>query len=202
MLSEQDLIRIKKEVDSLRNLDVYRYISEEMPWMRSTIYAIERLSRILQEKNIIYAFTGEFSINLYGIPYYSTDMVFSVKGVALEKLEGELKKVNYMKLADLTEEMLLRDLQLNILLKISKEPRPLTWDDEMVCRLKSTSINTKILSPEDYGVLLLRKKSVKDLELAVKIFYLWKEEIDTEYLKKRAEKEDLLQLVLNMLSRF
>ncbi|MCF8885056.1 MAG: hypothetical protein QW655_01370 [Nitrososphaerota archaeon] len=202
MLSEQDLARIKKEVDSLRNLDVVKYIFEEMPWMRPAIYTVERLSRILQEKNVVYAFTGEFSINLYGIPFYSTDLLFTVKDVDLEKLEEELKKVNYMKLADLTEGMLIRDLQLNTLLKISREPRPLTWDYEMVRRLRDTGINTKILSPEDYGVMLLGKKSVKDLELAVKIFYLWKEEIDIDYLKKRAEKEDLLQLVLNLLSKF
>ncbi|MEM1743353.1 MAG: hypothetical protein QXK95_05240, partial [Nitrososphaerota archaeon] len=170
MLSEQDLARIKKEVDSLRNLDVVKYIFEEMPWMRPAIYTVERLSRILQEKNVVYAFTGEFSINLYGIPFYSTDLLFTVKDVDLEKLEEELKKVNYMKLADLTEGMLIRDLQLNTLLKISREPRPLTWDYEMVRRLKDTGINTKILSPEDYGVMLLGKKSVKDLELAVKIF--------------------------------
>ncbi|MEM0275344.1 MAG: hypothetical protein QXE67_03755 [Nitrososphaerota archaeon] len=50
MLSEQDLARIKKEVDSLRNLDVVKYIFEEMPWMRPAIYTVERLSRILQER--------------------------------------------------------------------------------------------------------------------------------------------------------
>lgn len=186
MLDERVIERIKKEVDSYRNIDVLAYVDEMMPWMKPIQYTVKRLSRILEESNLTYALISDYAVNLYGIPYWSRDIQFAVRGIDFQRLTNILTKSHFEKLLEKHGCLTILDLQINNFLTISSEPGSLTWDEEMVKKIFKTKMNVKILAPEDYVVLLLKRGGLREIDLALKILYMNLTAMDKDYLYWRA----------------
>jgi hypothetical protein len=87
---------------------------------------------------------------------------------------------------------------MNNFLTICSEPDPLRWGDKMVERISKTMINVKILSPEDY-IILIKPGSLREIDLAAKILYTKLETIDRDYVSWRARsysvEEELFELM-------
>ncbi len=69
----------------------------------------------------------------------------------------------------------------------------------MVERISKTMISVKILSPEDYIILLIKRSSLREIDLAAKILYIKFETIDRDYISWRARtynvEEELFELI-------
>ena len=200
MLSEQEIARIKREVEMYRGLDISSYINEMMPWMKPIYYTIKRASQILEDFTS-YALISDYAVNLYGIPYWSKKIKFAVKNFELERFTDNLDKSGFRKLTGSNDCLTLIDLQMNNLLTICKEPYPLRWDDEMVERIIKTPINVKVLSPEDYIVFLVKSDSLLQVDLAAKILYLKSDILDRDYLLRRARKYDVEREISDLIER-
>jgi hypothetical protein len=87
---------------------------------------------------------------------------------------------------------------MNNFLTICSEPDPLRWGDKMVERISKTMINVKILSPEDY-IILIKPGSLREIDLAAKVLYTKLETIDRDYVSWRARsysvEEELFELM-------
>jgi len=68
----------------------------------------------------------------------------------------------------------------------------------MVERISKTMINVKILSPEDY-IILIKPGSLREIDLAAKVLYTKLETIDRDYVSWRARsysvEEELFELM-------
>lgn len=186
MLNEREIEKIKKEVDSYKNVDILSYVDEMMPWMKPIKYTIIRASKMLEEFNLTYALISDYSVNFYGIPYWSRDIQFAVRGISSQELTTILTKSYFEKLFEKTGCLTVLDHQINNFLMVCNEPEPLKWNDEMVERISKTIINVRILAPEDYVILLLKRGSLREIDLAAKILYKNLENIDRGYLYRRA----------------
>ncbi|MEM3643598.1 MAG: hypothetical protein QW120_01470 [Nitrososphaerota archaeon] len=199
MLDEREIERIKKEVDSYRNIDILSYVDEMMPWMRPIQHTIIRVSKLLEESNITYALISDYTVNFYGIPYWSRDIRFAVRRISFQELTAILTESHFEKLLEETNCLTILDSQMNNFLVFSSEPEPLRWDDEMVKRLSKTIINTRILALEDYIIILLKRGGLREIDLALKILYKNLENIDRGYLYLRARsinvEEELRELM-------
>ncbi len=200
MLSDQEIDRIKREVEMYKGLDVSSYINEMMPWMKPIHYTVKRASQILEELTS-YALISDYAVNLYGIPYWSKKIEFAVKNIELERFTDILNKSGFRKLTGSDDCLTLIDLQMNNLLAICKEPYPLRWDDEMVNRIIEAPTNVKVLSPEDYIVFLIKRGGLIEMDLAAKIVYLRFDTLNKEYLLRRARNYNVEREISNLLER-
>jgi len=125
-------------------------------------------------------------VNFYGIPYWSKDIQFAVKGIDFHQLTAILREPFFGKLVERSGFLIILELQMNNFLKICSEPVPLRWDDKIVERIFKTMINIKILSPEDYIILLIKRGSLREIDLAAKILYIKFDTIDRDYISWRA----------------
>jgi hypothetical protein len=199
MLDEQEISRIKREVGSYRNIDMLSYIDGMMPWMKPIQYTVRRFSEVLEKSGVTHALISDYAVNFYGIPYWSKDIQFAVKGVDFHRLTAILSESFFGKLVERSGCLTILDLQMNNFLTICSEPDSLRWDDKMVERISKTMISVKILSPEDYIILLIKHSSLREIDLAAKILYIKFETIDRDYISWRARtynvEEELFELI-------
>jgi len=186
MLNEQEINRIKREVDSYRNIDILSYIDEVMPWMKPIQHTVRRFSELLERSEVTYALISDYAVNFYGIPYWSRDIQFAIKGIDFRQLTSILSESFFGKLVERSGCLTILDLQMNNFLTICSEPNPLRWDDKMVERISKTIMDVKILSPEDYIVHLIKRGGLREIDLAAKILYLKFKAIDKDYISWRA----------------
>ncbi|MCS7125841.1 MAG: hypothetical protein NZ929_02895 [Aigarchaeota archaeon] len=201
MLTDQEISRIKREADLFKDIDVFNYVNEMMPWLRPVNHCIKRFSEIMNRNEITYALIGEYALNFYSIPYWSSEITYSIRNLDLRVLADNLEKLGFRRLSYSGSYIKLLDLQVNLFLSVYREPEPLRWDDEMSKKLVNTNINVKILSPEDYSISLIIKNGYKGVELAAKTLYLNLSMIDKDYLIKRAKEYDVLEEVSRLLEK-
>lgn len=195
MLSKKDFERVVKEVDRLREMDAVEFLKKTSPWFDPIEPTIRRASEALRGIGVFHTLHGLRALPLYGVPYISREIEFAVK-VEGGGLESKLGEMGFRKLSGSRDILTLLDLQNNRVLKLSYEPRPLNWDEELVKRTRD-KMGIRVLSTEDYVVSLIAgTRTTMRLELAAKVIYSNISEVDRGYLRERAAKfsvDDVIQ---------
>jgi hypothetical protein len=187
MLSDRDFQRIVREIDSVKNLDVVRFVEESSPWFRLLDRSILRVVQILREAGVFHVFYGLRPLPLYGVPYIARDRIFAVKaGEGLDRVVEAFRGRGFERVIGPRDSISLLDLQNNNIVVLLDSPRPLKWSDELAGRCLER-MGLTILSPEDYALSLISGKAgTMEMELAAKVIYANMDGLDKTYLKRRA----------------
>jgi hypothetical protein len=187
MLSDRDFQRIVKEIDSMKNIDVVRFVEESSPWFRLLDRSILRAAQILEESGIFYVFYGLRPLPLYGVPYIARDRILAVKASGgLDRVVDAFIGHGFEKVIGPRGGMSLLDLQNNNVVMLLDSPRPLEWSDELAGRCLE-KMGLRILSPEDYVLsLIVEEPGTMGMELAAKVVYANMDGVDKGYLESRA----------------
>jgi hypothetical protein len=187
MLSDRDLQRIVREIDSVKNVNVVRFVEESSLWFRLLDRSIRRAAQILEEPGIFYVFYGFRPLPLYGVPYIARDRIFAVKaGDGLDRVVEAFRGRGFEKIVGPRGGISLLDLQNNNVVMLLDSPRPLEWSGELAERCFE-KMGLRILSPEDYVLSLIAGgPGTMRMELAVKVVYASIDRIDKGYLERRA----------------
>ncbi len=189
MLSDRDFQRIVREIDSVKNVDVVKFLEDSSPWFRLLDRSIQRAAQGLREAGILYVLYGLRPLPLYGVPYIARDRVFAVKADdGLDKVVGALSSRGFKRVIGPRGGLSLLDLQNNNVVTLLDSPKPLEWDDELIGRCVE-KMELRILSPEDYALSLIAgESSTMRMELAAKVIYANMDEVDKGYLEGKAFK--------------
>jgi len=187
MLSDRDFQRIVREIDSVKSLDVVRFVEESSPWFRLLDRSIQRVAQIFEEVRVFYVFYGLRPLPLYGVPYIARDRIFAVKaGESLDGIVEAFRGRGFEKVIGPRGSISLLDLQNNNVVMLLDSPRPLKWSDELTGRCLER-MGLRILSPEDYVLsLIMGEPGTMRMELAAKVIYANMDRLDKAYLEKRA----------------
>ncbi|MCF3653845.1 MAG: hypothetical protein L2C94_006800 [Aigarchaeota archaeon] len=187
MLSDRDFQRIVREIDSVKSLDVVRFVEESSPWFRLLDRSIQRVSQVLEEIGVFYVFYGLRPLPLYGVPYIARDRIFAVKvGESLDGVVEAFRGRGFEKVIGPRGRISFLDLQNNNVVMLLDSPRPLKWSDELAGRCLQR-MGLRILSPEDYALsLIVGETGTMRMELAAKVIYANMDRLDKAYLEKRA----------------
>ncbi len=201
MLSDRDFQRIVKEIDSVRGVDVVRFLEESSPWFRLLDRSIQRAARILRESGVVYAFYGLRPLPLYGVPYIARDRLFAVRAdEGMDKIVEAFSGRGFEKIIGPRGGASLLDLESNSVVVLMSSPKPLEWDDELAGRCVE-KMGLRVLSSEDYALSLIAgEPSNMRMELAAKVIYANADKIDLGYLERRASEfalVDRLKIILD-----
>jgi len=187
MLSERDFQRIVREIDSVKSLDVVRFVEESSPWFRLLDRSIQRVSQVLEEIGVFYVFYGLRPLPLYGVPYIARNRIFVVKvGESLDGAVEAFRGRGFEKVIGPRGSISLLDLQNNNVVMLLDSPRPLKWSAELAGRCLER-MGLRILSPEDYALsLIVGETGTMRMELAAKVIYANIDRLDKAYLERRA----------------
>jgi len=198
MLSEKDFKRIVREMDKLKNQDAVDFLRKTSPWFDPLEKTVIRAAAFLKSLDVFYLFYGLRALPLYGVPYISSEILFAVKSDG-RRLNDLLSGSQFRKLLETPEESRILDLQSNKVIKFIHSPAPLNWDEEIVERALEKN-GVKIASTEDYVIsLLASSSSTMRLELATKTIYSNLDEMDLQYLEKRAERFSVWEKIRSLI---
>lgn len=198
MLSEKDFKRIVREMDKLKNQDAVDFLRKTSPWFDPLEKTVIQAAAFLKSLDVFYLFYGLRALPLYGVPYISSEILFAVKSDG-RRLNDLLSGSQFRKLLETPEESRILDLQSNKVIKFIHRPAPLNWDEEIVERALEKN-GVKIASTEDYVIsLLASSSSTMRLELAAKTIYSNLDEMDLQYLEKRAERFSVWEKIRSLI---
>ena len=150
--------------------------------------------------NVFHVLYGLRPLPIYGVPYISREMIFTVKLENLNEVIEELKGRGFRKIPSSRERLGLLDLQTNRRIELLPAPEPLEWDDDHIERSFERE-KLRFLSAEDYAIALIGGNvSTMRLELAAKTIYANLDSLDLSYLEDRASRlsvKEVLDKLLN-----
>ncbi len=202
-LSDRDIRRIVREVDSVKGVDVVRLVEGASPWFRLLDPPMLRLSRALAELGVFHVLYGFRPLPFYGVPYIGRDRVFAARSDSadLRKVFEELSRLGFRVLSRSDEGFRLLDLERYVVIDLVSRPGSLSWDERMIERCLERS-GVKVLSAEDYAVSLLsRGAGVMALELAGKVIYANLDRLDRGYLMARASQASVEEAVRGIVEK-
>jgi len=202
-LSDRDIQRIVKEISSVRDLDVVKFVEEKSPWFRILDSAILRLSRTLSRLGVQNVLHGLRPLPFYGVPYPGRDRMLAIKldSGMLEEILEKISSHGFRRMAYQKDGVELLDLQENKRVELRLRPGSLEWSREIIERCFERE-GVRLLSAEDYLVSLLSEdRGIMMVELAAKIIYANRDRIDYDYLVKRASDTGVGDLVKDLVER-
>ena len=202
-LSDRDIRRIVREVDSVKGVDAVGLVEEASPWFRLLDPPILRLSKALAGLGVFHVLYGFRPLPLYGVPHIGRDRVFAARADSedLRKVFEGLSRAGFGVLSRSDDGARLLDLERYVVIDLVSRPGSLSWDERMAERCLERS-GVKILSAEDYTVSLLsRGAGVMALELAGKVIYANLDRLDRGYLMARASQASVEEAVRGIVER-
>jgi len=173
--------------------------------LSATLKSLQRLVKLFEEKNIPYMIIGGYALPFYGRIRTTLDLDIAV-AVKTEQEIDQLRKwlqaidievTNYSPNNPL---MIIVDQKEQVETELWLKPDGITFDKQTLNRrrkVKLDSINTWIISPEDFIVNKLARpdRGAIDEQDAKSILIRQANKLDHKYLTKRAQQADVLTLL-------
>ena len=173
--------------------------------MSATLKSLQRLVKLFEEKNIPYMIIGGYALPFYGRIRTTLDLDIAV-AVKTEQEIDQLRKwlqaidievTNYSPNNPL---MIIVDQKEQVETELWLKPDGITFDKQTLNRrrkVKLDSINTWIISPEDFIVNKLARpdRGAIDEQDAKSILIRQANKLDHKYLTKRAQQADVLTIL-------
>jgi len=193
-LREQDLKRLKKEIDGVGG-DALGFLLSVKPWLKETYNVAVNVSSSLRE--IPHALVSPLSLPLYGVPQAWGKLTFSVKD-----LETAVRRLRERGFVGAIPRLI--DASSNMVVELVERVGDLEWDDRLEDRLMSRH-GIRLLSVEDFVAYVLSTwgRPLGD-EVAAKVLYASRRDVDCDYLVWRAGMAglgDKARSILEMVSR-
>ena len=177
--------------------------------MFTILKSLQRLLKLFEDKNIPYMIIGG-----YALPYYGRirttidlDLAISIKDEReLEQLVDWMQTVGFETTisSPLNPVIVILDQEEGIEIELWLRPDGIVFDGETLRRRKKVRLDTNIeawiVSPEDFIVNKLARpdRGVTDEKDAKSVLVRQKDNLDNQYLKKRARDAGVLKVLENI----
>jgi len=173
--------------------------------LSATLKSLQRLTKLFEEKNIPYMIIGGYALPFYGRirTTLNLDIAVAVKTEQeLNQLHKWLQSINIevTNYSRNNPSMTVIDQKEQVETELWLKPDGITFDNETLKRrrkAKLNSINTWIISPEDFIVNKLARpdRGAVDEQDVKSVLVRQANKLDHKYLTKRAQQADVLTIL-------